>query len=114
MNARHFQKEHIDAILAKMVSFKHPMTTIKIKLYEKKQDYVEAFELHFSNPQLKKKVFNWVEVTLQTLHDEELTFQDKALKTMIESAKSEGLEPVTYEPLKRLKVSMKRRMVELA
>jgi len=26
------------------------MTNIKIKLYEKKQDYVEAFELHFSNP----------------------------------------------------------------
>lgn len=33
---------------------------------------------------------------------------------MIESAKSDGMEPVSYEPLKRLKASMKRRMVELA
>ena len=64
LNARNFDKQHIDAILTKMASFKHPMTTIKIKLYEKKQDYVEAFELHFSNPQLKKRVFNWIEVTL--------------------------------------------------
>lgn len=64
LNARKFDKLDIEAILSKMTGFKHPLTTIKIKLYEKKQDYVEAFELHFSNPQLKKKVFNWLEVTL--------------------------------------------------
>ena len=57
LNARKFENKDIDAILAKMTKFKHPLTIIKIKLYEKKQDYVEAFELHFSNKDLKKKVF---------------------------------------------------------
>jgi len=57
LNARNFENKDIDAILAKMAKFKHPLTTIKIKLYEKKQDYVEAFELHFSNPALKKRAF---------------------------------------------------------
>lgn len=74
LNARKFETKDIDAILDKMAKLKHPMTNIKIKLYEKKQDYVEAFELHFSNPQLKKKVFAWLEVTLQVLHDEEIIF----------------------------------------
>jgi len=50
LNARKFDTKDIDAILAKMIKQKHPMTNIKIKLYEKKKDYVEAFELHFSNP----------------------------------------------------------------
>lgn len=74
LDARNFENKDIDAILSKMGNFKHPLTTIKIKLYEKKQDYVEAFELHFSNPALKKKVFSWLETTLQALHDEEIIF----------------------------------------
>jgi len=57
LNARKFENKDIDAMLAKMTKFRHPLTIIKIKLYEKKQDYVEAFELHFSNPALKKKVY---------------------------------------------------------
>ena len=57
LNARKFENKDIDAMLAKMTKFRHPLTIIKIKLYEKKQDYVEAFELHFSNQALKKKVF---------------------------------------------------------
>jgi polyhydroxyalkanoate synthesis regulator protein len=90
-----------------MGNFKHPLTTIKIKLYEKKQDYVEAFELHFSNPQLKKKVFTWLEVTMQVLHDDEITFQEAIQKQSGENAPA-------YEPLQKLKGSMRKRMVELA
>ena len=88
-----------------MANFKHPLTTIKVKLYEKKQDYVEAFELHFSNPQLKKKVFSWLEVTLQSLHDEELIFLE---------SKPSGDNAPSFEPLSRLKLCIRKRMVELA
>jgi hypothetical protein len=38
LNARKFENKDIDAILAKMTKFKHPLTIIKIKLYEKKQE----------------------------------------------------------------------------
>jgi hypothetical protein len=49
LNAREFSASEIDQILAKMSDQKQPLTTIRIKLYEKKKDYVEAFELHFSS-----------------------------------------------------------------
>jgi hypothetical protein len=50
LNARSFENKDIDKMLAKMANLKHPLTNLKIKLYEKKLDYVEAFELHFSSP----------------------------------------------------------------
>lgn len=50
LNARQFDNKDIDAMLAKMANLKYPLTNVKIKLYEKKLDFVEAFELHFSSP----------------------------------------------------------------
>ena len=49
LNAREFSSTEIDKILTKMSDRQQPLTTIRIKLYEKKKDYVEAFELHFSS-----------------------------------------------------------------
>ena len=65
--------DHIDEIIAMI-----PQTTqlqlikVKIRLFENKQDYVEAFMLHITNEQLKKGLFGWLNETLAALTKEDM------------------------------------------
>jgi hypothetical protein len=65
-----FTDKDINKIYDEIKSYEEPATGIRITLYELRGEYVEAFKLHLSTPDLKKNIFRWIDQSLTYLAEQ--------------------------------------------
>ena len=69
------------------------MVNLRVYLLEKREDYINCFKLYLQNPDLKDKVYAWIEKTFESLgQDEEKKFVFKNLQIEIQQSIQELLK----------------------